>query len=228
MAKKKGIRKKSTRSLTAGRAAPICPRCSAAVRQRQETYESTKTSFHTGRPITIPDAVYFQCSSRKCGYSWVPAAQVARIEDLVFQESYQTLSSAQIRELRESYGVANKTAAARLLGLNEKAFVKLEKSGGRQNFSTDILIRLVAFRKENLDFLKELQRKSYRYDPDDYELVCRRRRIAWRHEIQAAPPAGYLVDGDGLNAGADRERLSLLPSVLGQSLGGGYGEAVIS
>lgn len=225
MAKKKSTKKNPSVSSKPARKMPLCPHCSAVARQRQETYESTKISFRTGRRIAIPDAIYFQCSSRKCGYSWVPAAQVARIEDLVFQESYQALSSEQIRELRESYGVANKTVAARLLGLNEKAFVKLEKSGGRQNFSTDILIRLAAFRKENLDFLKELQKKSFRYDPDDYELVCQRRRIAWRYEIQAVPAAGYLVD-ESRDAMVNRERASLPSSVYRKSLGGGYGEAV--
>lgn len=182
MVKKKNLRGKSSKRVSKGITKKVlCPVCSSRAKKVGSPYASTLRDSSTGEFIIVKDSFYLRCVSEECAYTWIPAAEVARVEDLVFQKSFKLLTEEQIRLLRESLGLANKSIAARLLGLNTKAFVKLEKGAGKHNFSTDLLIRLVAHNKKNLKFLKDLKKKSYRFDVGDYEMLSKSHGRSWTY-----------------------------------------------
>lgn len=212
MTKGKSSKKKSSKQVSKGGIKKaLCPVCSSRAKKVGSPYTSTLRDSMSGEFIVVKDSFYLQCIEKECAYTWVPASEVARVEDLVFQKSFNLLTEEQIRILRESLGLANKSIAARLLGLNTKAFVKLERGAGKHNFSTDLLIRLVAHNKENLRFLKDLKKKSYRFDVSDYEMLSKSHGRSWTYEVN---PTGYqkwilpLVDSN-----RDHEKSVFSPAV---------------
>lgn len=104
----------------------------------------------------------------------MPSEEIARIDNIIFQKSWGKLQSDEIKLIRESLGFLTKSKASRFLGLNEKAFVKLEQgSYSDLNYSTDLLLRLSVFSRQNFNFIKNLHEKNFKFEPNDYEMICK-------------------------------------------------------
>ncbi len=217
----KKSKKKTVTNKTSKRkkqAAKFCPECENKFVKVIEPFESTKLDADTGKKIIIKDAFYFKCSNKNCGHTWVPSEEISRIENIIFNKSWRKLNVEQITQIRESFGFATKSRASRFLGLNEKAFVKIEKgSYSELNLSTDLLLRLAAFSKQNFNFIKSLHDEGFAFNKFDYEMLCdSERQWNYRHISTKENVKGFykinidLHSGLEIKPGSDARTTSIL------------------
>lgn len=151
----------------------FCSHCSSKLKKHFEPFISHKIDAESGKKIIVKDAYYFKCTNNECNYTWVPAEEVTRIENYIFSHSWKKLTSFEIKAIRESLGFHTKSNASRFLGMNEKAFVKMEQGAYSEvNYSTDLLLRLAVFSKQNYNFIKDLHKKGFKFEKSDYEMLC--------------------------------------------------------
>lgn len=205
--KKKSAAKKVAKKKTSKKTCSFCG--SNEVRLKTEPYASGIIDAKTGKEITV-DAHFWFCE--KCEHSWMSAEESDRIDDLIQKQAWNVLEPSQIVQVREALGFKTKTQAARFLGLNYKAFSKMELGYNESNLSTDLLLRLIVHSAENLAFVKCLHEKNFRFDTKDYELICKNVGEKWAYQkiqekisssesaeeqqseysSQSKDPAGYL------------------------------------
>lgn len=150
-----------------------CPDCESKFLKVVEPFKSDRINPNTGKKIVIKDAIYYKCSNKECGYSWVPSEEINRVENAVDALAWEKLKPEEISMIREAMGFGTKSRASKFLGLNEKAFVKMEQGTYSDlNNSTDLLLRLAVFNKQNFNFIRDLHKNSFKFIASNYEMLC--------------------------------------------------------
>src|SRR3989338_1445032 len=149
-----------------------CQACSSGFTEEVSDFETGVLDKDTDRQIIVPSVLTLTCSNKSCGYSFLPHDQEEKIDLIVARRTNHTLTPDEIALIRQSLPFRTKFDAAKFLGLNSKAFTKWEGGYTELNQAYDILLRLVAFDRRNLQFLNELHAKKFRFDLNDYQLIC--------------------------------------------------------
>jgi DNA-binding transcriptional regulator YiaG len=157
--------------------------CTNCKKPRMKLIKEKVPSDPSSKDSPLVEARYYKCQA--CGESWMPANEIENLSAAKTKANWQTLSPAEIKEIREAFGFATKTKAAQFLGLNYKAFSKSENEYNPLNYSTDLLLRLVAFSRANYNFVQQLHEKKFNYEPTDYELVCAKRDLKWNFKLSS-------------------------------------------
>jgi len=157
-----------------------CPLCNSEVQQRLSSYHSGESDL-SGNEIIVSDAKMNYCKNSECEHSWLPHSEEERIDLVVLQKSRNFLKPDQIAKIREALGFSTKTAASNFLTLNSKAFTKWEQGYTEPNTANDLLMRLAAFSEANFNFIKDLHRKKFAFDSQDYELICKSTNQDWNY-----------------------------------------------
>ena len=148
-----------------------CPMCDGKTKVDLQEFKSGKIDPRTNKEIVVKDIKAYSCEDSDCWFTWLPNDEEKRIEQTVATRSRFDLSKDDICRLRESLGFDTKFRASKFLCLNDKAFTKWELGYSEPNRAYDLLLRLAAFSKDNVNFIKKLHDKSFKFDPEDYELI---------------------------------------------------------
>ena len=148
-----------------------CPMCKGKTKIIMETYNSKKLDAKTGQKIVVKDVPIYVCEDKQCEHTWLPSDVEKEIDRKIAKRSRFDLSRDEIRLIRKSLPFSTKLEVANFLSLNEKAFTKWELGHSEPNRAYDLLLRLCAFSQRNVDFIRELHKKNFKFDPNDYELI---------------------------------------------------------
>lgn len=148
-----------------------CPMCDGKTKAVFQEYASGESDAKTGEEIIVKDVAVHACQDPECEHTWLPSDEEKRIDKEVASRSRFDLGRDEIRLIRESLPFKTKYEVAKFLSLNEKAFTKWELGRTEPNRAYDLLLRLSVFSRENLKFIERLHKKSFRFDPGDYELI---------------------------------------------------------
>ena len=168
-----------------------CPMCKGKTKIVMETYNSKKLDAKTGEKIVVKDIPIYVCEDKQCEHTWLPSDLENKIDREIAKRSRFDLSCDEIRLIRESLPFSTKLEVANFLSLNEKAFTKWELGHSEPNRAYDLLLRLCAFSQRNVDFIRVLHKKNFKFDPNDYELIPSR--------PSAINPAMYVFDSRKIN-----------------------------
>ncbi|MBN1113854.1 MAG: hypothetical protein JXA66_00795 [Oligoflexia bacterium] len=157
-----------------------CPVCKGKeVEIIIKEYVSNKRDKETNNQIIVPNVKVFKCKNDECAHTWLPHQEEAKIKTYIKNRSRHCLTPGQIMEIRTSLPFRTKTELASFLNLNSKAFVKWENGYTVQNDAYDLLLRLVAYNKDNLEFIKYLHKNNFKYNECDYQFVCESKKVKW-------------------------------------------------
>jgi len=143
-----------------------CPFCNHKVVEKEFSFTSGKKDPITQENIVIPNAKAFCCTN--CNESWFSESHQEFINLYIQKKLFTPLGPKDIALIRESLPFKTKKQLADFLCLNDKAFVKWEKSYSAPNPAYDILLRLVAYSEENFKFIKHLHSINFKFNPADY------------------------------------------------------------
>lgn len=153
--------------------------CGSAVEIKKEDFNSHKFDL-SGNPIVIPMKVSY-CTNSECAHTWIAHPEEVRVDKAIKTASRHRLNQNEIQNVRNALGFSTRSEAACFLNLNEKAFTKWEKGYFPMSDAYDLLLRLSVYSRTNFEFIKQLQEKQFKFEPEDYELLCEKSGLAWRH-----------------------------------------------
>lgn len=156
-----------------------CPMCGSAVEIKIEDFHSHKTDL-AGMKIVIPMKVNY-CTNAQCSHTWIAHHEEVRFDKAVKSASRHRLVSSEIQAIRNALGFSTRSETASFLNLNEKAFTKWEKGYFPMSDAYDLLLRLTVHSRSNFEFIKHLQEKQFKFEVEDYELLCEKQGVAWRY-----------------------------------------------
>lgn len=147
-----------------------CPICLGKAKIVTRDYKSGKFTPNKEK-IIVKDVKYEKCLNPKCKNVVLPSSEEDRIDHTISRLENHTLTSRDIKLIRESLGIGHQVRSARLLCLSDKAFARWEKNASKMNRAYDLLLRLVARSADNLNFIKSLHKKKFKFNHADYELL---------------------------------------------------------
>jgi DNA-binding transcriptional regulator YiaG len=153
--------------------------CNSAIKVQTENYTSSKVDTK-GNPIVIPMKVNY-CTNSTCSHSWIAHHEEVRVDKAIKSASRYRLGQKEIQSIRNALNFSTRSEAANFLSLNEKAFTKWEKGYFPMNDAYDLLLRLSVHSRSNFEFIKQLQEKQFKFETEDYELLCEKSGLAWRY-----------------------------------------------
>ena len=153
-----------------------CPLCGSDVKKIVDRYESEKKDVRTGEKIVVENVATYACRNSECKHKWLPLNEEKKIDDVIASRMRFDLSTEDIALIRQALGCSTKYEVAKFLELNEKAFTKWEREYSSPNRAYDLLLRLSVFSKENVEFIKYLHEKNFKFDKNDYQLICEEER----------------------------------------------------
>ncbi|MEK2643883.1 type II toxin-antitoxin system MqsA family antitoxin [Bdellovibrio sp. BCCA] len=156
-----------------------CPMCGSAVEVRSEKYDSYTTDT-SGNQIVL-DVNVNHCVNTECAHSWIPYAEEQRVSNLVASLSRHRLNAKLIENIRTALDFPTRSSAAHFLNVNEKAFTKWEKGYSPISDAYDLLLRLSIFSRQNYEFIQKLHEKKFKFEVEDYELLCDKFGLEWRY-----------------------------------------------
>ncbi|MGR3318059.1 MAG: helix-turn-helix domain-containing protein [Candidatus Anammoxibacter sp.] len=149
-----------------------CPICSNGIKIIETDYKSKKIDKDTQEKIVVKNVKLYSCQNKKCQHTWLPSREEERIRSVIRKRTRHLLIPEEVKMIREALlpGMT-KMEAADLFNLNTKAFIKWEQEGKYTTPSAafDLLLRLVAYKEDNLEFIKRLHKKDFAFDLEDYE-----------------------------------------------------------
>ena len=149
-----------------------CPTCGKGCKKTSQKIRSGRINPVTGEEIIVNNALTYKCNSRSCATEWMPAHEEERITAIINRQATEHLQPTQIQRLREGIsvvlGATTKTKVATFLRLNAKAFTRWESGGDEISDAYDLLLRLVARSKDNVEFVKALHKKKFKFEESDY------------------------------------------------------------
>jgi DNA-binding transcriptional regulator YiaG len=154
-----------------------CETCKNTLEEVVQDFATGITNPFSGQEIVVPKVKAVVC--RSCDTSELTSSESERIDQYIAKETRYNLSPSEIKLIRESLPCNTKHEAANFLLLNQKAFIKWEAGYSEQNQAYDLLLRLAAFDKRNINFIQYLHKKNFAFDPTDYQLVCEKYGHAW-------------------------------------------------
>jgi len=156
-----------------------CKICNSNVEIKKEIHNSYKNDT-SGNPILVEMNVNY-CTNTQCGHSWIPYLEEKRVSAIVASRSRHRMDASLIETFRTALGLPTRSDASLFLNLNEKAFTKWENGYTEINDAYDLLLRLSVYSRENYEFIKRLHEKQFRFDPEDYELICELSGKKWNY-----------------------------------------------
>lgn len=164
-----------------------CPICKSTANAEVTSYHSGK--FHTDgvTEIVVDGVEVYQCSNEECNHRWLPIDQERKIDQTIAKLSRFDLQPLEVQMIRESLPFDNKFQTANFLCLNEKAFTKWELGYSEPNRAYDLLLRLSAHSRDNFNFVKHLHETNFKFDPQDYELICNKHNMKWNFNVLQNP-----------------------------------------
>lgn len=154
-----------------------CPMCGSAIEVRSEEYDSYTTDT-SGNQIVL-DVNVNHCVNAKCAHSWISYAEEQRVDNLVASLSRHRLNAKLIENIRVALDFPTRSSAAHFLNVNEKAFTKWEKGYSQISDAYDLLLRLSIFSRQNYEFIQKLHEKKFKFEMEDYELLCDKFGLEW-------------------------------------------------
>ena len=148
-----------------------CPMCKNNVAPTAQDFSSGKTNARTKEEIVVKDVAIYSCTNSDCEHRWMPIAEEQRIDCEIATLSRLDLNRDDIILLRKALGFKTKSQASKFLCLNEKAFTKWELGYSEPNRAYDLLLRLAAFSKDNFNFINDLHKEYFIFEPNKYELI---------------------------------------------------------
>lgn len=143
-----------------------CLFCNHKAIEETQKFVSGKKNPETGENIIVPDAKAFVCSN--CKESWFTETHQKYIDRYIQKILFTPLKPEEIKLIRKSLPFITKKQLADFLCLNEKAFVKWEKSYSTPNSANDLLLRLIARSEDNLKFVEYLHSINFKFNEKDY------------------------------------------------------------
>lgn len=150
-----------------------CPICLGKAKVVTRNYKSGRFT-PTKKEIVVKGVRHEKCLNSKCKNVVLPSSEEDRIDHTISRLENHTLSSKDVKLIRKSLGVSHQVRSARFLCLSDKAFARWEKDASNMNRAYDLLLRLAARSADNLNFIKSLHKKKFKFDHSDYELVNRK------------------------------------------------------
>ncbi len=157
-----------------------CPVCSNTVIEIKIDYKSKKQDINTKEKIVVENVGVYRCENKECLHTWLPSKEEERIRSVIKKRTKHLITPKQIKMVREALPDMTKMEAANFFNMNSKAFIKWEKGYTEPNAAYDLLLRLAAYSKDNVKFIKSLHEKNFAFEPEDYELVCEKLGIEWK------------------------------------------------
>ena len=153
-----------------------CGFCGKSLKERKEDFKTSIINPKTNKHIVVKKVKDYICSDKKCEYGFLPFEEEKRINNQVERERRHYLEEEEITLLREKIAdyldFDSKYQVASFLCLNEKTFTRWEKAEYENiKKSTELLIRLVAHSKENIDFIKKLHRTKFEFKSSHYGVL---------------------------------------------------------
>lgn len=127
-----------------------CPACGTMMRDN----EGKLTFPVNGEEVPVPDAAHLQCP--KCGEIVLRLDEARRLRERalqIYREKYSLLSEAEIRAIRERFGLTQ-AALARLVRLGSNTISRWESGRNVQTAAMDVLLRLIRDLPGSLDYLR--------------------------------------------------------------------------
>lgn len=151
-----------------------CPICASKANRSSVDYPTGVRSAKLGHEIVVPGVSFFKCSDAECAFEWMPGREDDRIRSYISKYSVEVATPPMIARLREIIGKAigahTKTSVAEFLLLNAKAFSRWETGKDEISPAYDLLLRLAAHSKENVEFIQNLHSKGFAFEENDYEV----------------------------------------------------------
>lgn len=154
-----------------------CSICLGSVKEICEDFTTPEKDKDTKKNIIVKNVKSYECLDNECGHTWVPHNQEERIYATIKRRTRNSLTPKEIKTIREALPFVTKTEVADFLSLNSKAFIKWERGYSKQNDAYDLLLRLVAYKKDNLEFIERLHDKNFAFDIEDYEFLREKNSI---------------------------------------------------
>lgn len=146
-----------------------CKSCNKeTVIELTEDFDTRELNYKNEK-IIVKNVKSFKCSS--CEEDWIESSELARVRAEIERQKYEVLSPELITKIRKALPITTKRELADFLCLNEKAFVKWEKGHYEQNRANDLLLRLIAFSKDNFEFVQKLHEKKFKFEASDYHFL---------------------------------------------------------
>ena len=152
-----------------------CPVCNSRAKLNQFVHVSSAMNPLTTSPIEVKDAARFDCLNPECNHSWMTDDQEAHLGACIAKYSRYRLTPKEVTVLREGLPFKTKKHLADFLCLNSKAFIKWERGYTEMNDAYELLFRLAARSKDNLDFIYSLHQKHFSFDVEDYLAIKEKR-----------------------------------------------------
>ena len=153
-----------------------CGFCGKSLKKRVEDFKTSVLNAKTNKEIIVKKVEDYICSDKTCDYSILPISEDKRINRQVEKERRHYLKGDEITLLRkkiaERLDFSSKYQVADFLCLNEKAFTRWESTDYESiKKSTELLIRLAAHSKENLDFIQKLHKTNFEFKSEHYSVL---------------------------------------------------------
>lgn len=158
-----------------------CAICNSQGNLHQESYDTGEKDFN-GNNIIIKDFKVFHCSKPSCGNEWVSQLELDRVEDEVTRCQRIPPTKEEINTIWQSLNFSTKSAAAKFLNLNSKAFTKWVNGYSELSSAYDLLLRLAVHSKDNFNFIQYLHDKNFKFDKEDYQLVSESLGCSWNFQ----------------------------------------------
>lgn len=137
---------------------------------------------YTQNPIIIENLKVNYCPNSECNNTWMAQAESDRIDEEIAKKQKIPLKKSEINTILQALDFPTKTSAANFLNLNSKAFTKWANGSSDLSASNDLLLRLAVYSKQNFDFIKHLHDTNFRFDGQDYELICDKFGGSWKFQ----------------------------------------------
>ncbi|MGR3221044.1 MAG: hypothetical protein ACUZ8H_14695 [Candidatus Anammoxibacter sp.] len=150
-----------------------CSVCQGVVKEICQDFKTPRIDKTTKKNIVVKNVKTYECLNKECQHSWLPSRGEERIYSVIRSRARYSLTSEEVKMIRETLlPDMTKMEAADLFNLNASTFIKLENSAKctATNTAFDLLLRLIAYKKDNLEFIKKLHKKNFAFDLRDYEL----------------------------------------------------------
>jgi len=165
------------------------------VKEIREDFKTPDKDKDTNKNIIVKNVKSYECLDRECGHTWIPNNQEERIYATIRRRTRNSLTPKEIKTIREALPFVTKSEVAGFLNLNTKAFIKWEKGYTAPNDAYDLLLRLVVYSKDNLEFIQTLHDKNFAFDVSDYELLSGRIDANVKEDIPSIKTSISTVNG---------------------------------
>lgn len=149
----KTSRASKSRVVQRGRLVPdnVCPECGSRMRERETTLKFPVN----GEEITVPESPHLSCPKcREVVLRFEDARKLRQRALEIYRQEYGLLSAADIRLMRERFGLTQ-AQLARLLRLGANTISRWEAARNVQTASMDILLRMIRDLPGTLDYLRK-------------------------------------------------------------------------